>query len=97
MQGAHPITVHWTLCHAALSPLCRYFLHRLVCFNTEGEGWGNADQLEMDGKAECHHKASGLFPWRDSTRRNLLALTKAAHRKWHRDHKGVHRCHPAKP
>ena len=66
-----------------LRSLNRYFVHRLVCFNCipgvhNGVKYGNEDEHPCDGRYEVHHHASGqLYPWRNSTRRNMVVLSKA--------------------
>ena len=72
-----------------------YFVHRLVCFNTWGTGWGNPHGLQCDASSETHHFASGLLqPWRNSCRRRMLALSLAQHRQWHDSHPRVCNCLP---
>ena len=76
-----------------------YFVHRLVAFNcVPGLHHGNADRHPCDHRYEVHHHASGLlYPWRDSTRRNMKVLSVADHRRWHNNHRGVHHCLPGTP
>lgn len=70
----------------------RYYVHRLVCFNTagvcNGRAWGNGQALACVRKHECHHYknpwSARVRPWLNSRRRNMVALTRVKHARWHR-------------
>ena len=76
----------------------RYYLHRLVAYNTASpprspRPWGNAQGRPWTG-THVHHYPDALRPrrppWADSRRQRMVVWTAAAHRDWHRAHPHVH-------
>ena len=74
----------------------RYFVHRLVVFNTKpsaswsGRAWGNSENRPCEPEYETHHYPAPLWPrgrpWLNSRRRNMVVWSWAKHKKWHDDH-----------